>query len=126
MTYADYVCKHPLFQWASEGRWNASPANLKNPCVFVFERKRWKTPTKEEVQEYREREKTVISLGGRMRLSEWEIAGENPVLSEYDVAEILDAVKRDFPTSTIVNHWNGARCYCMSVGVDLSAAEGTK
>jgi hypothetical protein len=52
----------------------------------------------------------------------WQIAGEAPVLSHDDAAEILAAVLRDNPTARIVDSWNGEGCYTMSVGVDLEQA----
>ena len=114
-------CNHPLFRWASEAPgWSASEGIIR-PCVFVFERSRWITPTPQEISRYQKSRRIVEKLGGCMSKREWEIAGEAQKLSHEEVSEILAAVQRDNPDATIIAHWNGEGCYTMSVGVDLAA-----
>lgn len=120
MNYSKLKCSHALFRWASDGPWHDAPTRLITPCVFVFERSRWATPTQTQLEDYRRRKETVQSLGGIMVQREHEIAGENALLSAYTVRQIRAAVRKEYPKAKIIAHWNGTGCYTMSVGVDLS------
>jgi uncharacterized Fe-S cluster-containing radical SAM superfamily protein len=90
--------------------------------VFVFERSRWIKPSAEQIAKYQKSRQIVERLGGTMGKREFEIAGEAPVLSAEEIAEILAAVRRDHPEATVISHWNGEGCYTLSVGVDLGSA----
>ena len=113
------TCSHPLFSYASNNGWCECPENLSNPWVFIFERPRWKKPSKEQVDKYRQNQAIVEALGGYMRIQEYRLGGESPLLAKADVEDILAAVSRDNPTGRIVQHWNGEGCYSMSVGVEF-------
>ena len=122
MEHSNRKCCHPLFQWASEGVWNGAPEGLRQPCVFVFERPRWRTPTPEAIASYRAAEQTVQHLGGSMNKREWEIAGEAAPLSGAEVQAIVACVEKCNPGATVIQHWNGEGCYSVSVGVELAPA----
>ena len=113
------TCSHPLFKYASQNSWSNCSRVVHDPWVFVFDRSLWKTPSREQIDEYRRNKVTVEQLGGYMRRSEYSVAGENPALSKSEVEEILAAVVRDNPTGRIVDHWNGEGCYMMSVGMEF-------
>lgn len=127
MKFSKLSCSHPLFKWSSAGAWHGAPKGLVKPVVFVFERRRWLTPTPEKRAEYRLAARIVEQLGGSMNQTEYEIAGKAEPLSAKDVASILRAIRRDHPKAKVISHWNGVGSYMMSVGVDFrptSSPEG--
>ena len=51
-----------------------------------------------------------------MRLNEWQIAGTNPPFDGSDVKAAKESVLRCNLDLEIVECWNGAGCYTLSVG----------
>jgi hypothetical protein len=121
VTHSTLPCNHSLFQWSSEGAWSGAPEGIQNPHIFVFERKKWLTPTDEQIAEYRRAREIVERLGGTMNRREWEIAGKSEVFSASEVQEMLEAVTRDNPKASVIQYWNGAGCYTLSVGVEIAS-----
>lgn len=121
MEYSELKCNHPLFEWSSAVAWSQAPNGVQNPHVFVFERKRWITATDDQIAEYRRARSIVESLGGSMNRREFEIAGESAKFSDSEVQEMIAAVTRDNPKAKVIQHWNGAGCYTLSVGVEIAS-----
>jgi hypothetical protein len=126
LIYSMLGCDHPLFRWSSAGAWNGAPDELQRPYVFVFERRRWLTPTLDEIARYRRDRQTVERLGGTMNRREWEIAGESLPFSASEVQEMIDAVIRDNPGGRFIQHWNGEGGYTLSVGVDMPEGKASQ
>ena len=103
------TCSHELFKWCAKGA---------NSFVFLFERSRYIPLSPEGLAEYRRRLAIVRANGGHMILEEYQAGGQNQVLTESDVKEMITAVQRDNPDLTVVTHWNGAGCYTLSVGCE--------
>lgn len=90
------------------------------PFTFVFERKFYNKPTKQQLAEYRQNKVIVESHGGQMAIPyEDECAGEAPKYEPADLAEMRAAVTKAYPQLEIVSCWNGLGAYTYSVGAKL-------
>lgn len=102
---------HPDFKRFFEKGWAEK-------LVIIFERTQYKEPSKKQAEQYQKNAEIVRSLGGIMKLSWYQIAGENPVLTQNDVYEMLRAVRNHLPLSRyIYKFWNGAGSYSLSVSI---------
>ena len=108
---ADLGIPHPDFRFIGEKATNGHP-------YVVFERNLYNKPAPEQITDYRERQETVERLGGRMRLQEYEIAGETPIFTEDDCASMRQAVVSALPDGwEVFESWNGAGSRSLSLGV---------
>lgn len=112
----------PIDYRLSFGRWHNCPDEVGAPAVFIFERPRYKKPSKEQLLEYSVKRSIVESLGGHMELSEFELAGEEEPFSERDEGEMILLVNQEHPGAKIVDTWNGVGCYTMSIATDYPGA----
>jgi hypothetical protein len=108
---------HPNFRFVGERAVNGYP-------YVVFERPLYNDPTPEQIADYRKRQETVESLGGRMTISEYEIAGQTLVFTAAECETMCAAVEASLPEWEVIETWNGRGCRTLSVGIRRRRTEG--
>lgn len=98
--------KHPDFRNVSRG----SVIN-KSYILFIFYRVMHIEPTAEQLDSFRQREKAVELLGGRMKVMAHQCAGKRPPFAPADCIAMEQAVIRSNPHLRIDSHWNGISYY---------------
>lgn len=109
MKKCNLTCSHPDFKYAvTDGAC---------PVVMIFSRQMYKTPTEEQLNEYRRNKKIVEDHGGVMKLSENEFPGLNSAFTSSDVKEMIEISLRENPQCRFIDSWNGEGCYTFSIGL---------
>lgn len=90
--------------------------------VVVFERKLYFQPSPTQIAEYRRNKAVVEQHGGRMILSEHQIAGETPLFTAKDCAAMRAAVETSLSGWQVRGSWNGEKRRAYSVSIERRAA----
>lgn len=114
-----YQCSHPDFKYSTD--------RGASPITFVFERAHYKTPTEDQIMDYRRKKEIVEANDGKMKVScENHVAGRNPPYSVDDIDQIVTIVTSENPSLIYDKQWNGVDCYGFSIGFleNTGAIEG--